>query len=538
MKKISIKLAMLTGILMMTVGHAYAYLSTGNTYGDISVPCNSDGTPNTVLSPGDNTVCVQVAGASAPKSLGAELALDFLTTSLSNTTIYHYIITGGATPLGNPPSFSATNGMVYTVGSGDLNVWTGVGNSISGASGKPIILSFAALHSMDGYGRLACQNSSSYTGIQVLPPQTYYTDYCASGANYGLAIPMSSAPGVAYNDTSEPQIDFANTTCTTTTQKNYVNYAGNTIPVTELSGCSNAGVRMMATTVGASDVLAGTYNNTGPSLAFTHALTNAPLTNAPSFFIPFQLAVTSTLIYTNPKTGVQQQGVLSRDQVQSLFNNPSNIPTWSKIPGFDGNTQKVFVCMRLAGSGTKANFNSNLMKGVAEYTNSLYQGGANYAFNFTGTDMKNCITSPPAGYAAIGYINADSLPAYPSSLGSSGSLNGIALEGVLPHNDPNYTDAKATVRDMVYPYMTQEQLVTRTAGDPAIDADQTSFIAAFESAAVNGQYLVPPPSGGIFAAGAFWVAPGDMCAVRSNTDQSPFTMKLATTANGATCPIK
>ncbi len=472
-----IKSIFLAGFLMISAGFAQA---AGT---DATVDCNPDGTP---VSGG--TVCIQIGGSSAAKNMGAQFALEFLD---STQPIFHY--TGAAMTVTTP------TGAQYVFASGDLNLWTGTLLPVAGGP-SPAVIRYSPTHSMDGFAKLECQDISNASQLKI-SPGTYYDNttpgYCGgtnNAANLKTAIPIANV------DSQIPVLDFSSASCTgSPVAKSGTTVGGTVVNYTEYTGCTNS--RMMGETMGASDVDAASFHQKGPSTWSVLPLDITALTVGNSFFIPFQFALSNTVQYTNPKTGLAATPVLSRDQAIALFGN--TVPNWNLLPGYDGNSGQPFLCLRSVGSGTKGAINNTILKGTGGILGEAFLG-ANVAFNFTTGDMKTCITSHAN---SIGYMNADSLPA--------AGMTGVILDGALPKGNPNYTDAKATIRDGVYPFVTQEKLAYRTSADPSIDGGlltgpQHTFMSAFITNSTNNTYLSK------FGAGAFWVAPSDMCASKAS----------------------
>jgi hypothetical protein len=484
MKKISIKTILLAGFLMITAGFAQA---AGT---DATVDCNADGTP---VSGG--TVCIQVGGSSAAKAMGAQFALEFLDPT---QPIFHYT-SAYATSL-TTQTVTMPTGATYVFGSGDLNAWTGT--LLPSAGGPaPAVIRYTPSHSMDGFAKLECQDLSNSQQLNI-SPGTYYDNvtpgYCGgtnNPANLKTIIPIANV------DSQIPVMDFSSSSCTgvVPTTKTGTTVAGTSVSYTDYAGCN--ATLIMGETMGASDVDPSSYHQTGPSNWHVFPLDSSALTTVDSFFIPFQFAVSSTVQYSNPKTGVASTPVLTRDQVNAIFNN--GVANWNLLPGFEANNGKPYLCMRNVGSGTKAALNATIMKNGSGFLGETSLPGANGSFNFNSTDMKICILSHPN---SIGYFNADGLP--------TAGITGVILDGVLPHNDPNFTDGKATIKDGLYPFVTREHLMYRTGADPSIDGGaltgpQHSLMSAFAGNANNNVYLTK------FGAGGFWAASGDMCSAKS-----------------------
>jgi hypothetical protein len=275
--------------------------------------------------------------------------------------------------------------------------------------------------------------------------------------------------------------------------------------------------------MGMADVAGSSFHQTGPITVTVKPLDQSMLTSTQAAIVPWQLTVgehvkrnigsvmTPNLVSVTGLTQTEAQGLFSR-----------NITDWREIglttdvttTGTPDATSPVTLCLRSAGSGSKAALNATVMKEANETpvgSTDLTNGADGVYFAGSTQDVQDCLRGNvglgrPAHSRGIGYLDADvsvaTSPAYPVKLND------------LFANDTTLTDHKLNVRCGKYVYWAGERLNVRNYADPSVTASMTALNNAFISDASTAATIALLP------AGAFWVAQSDMYAFK-NADPGP-----------------
>jgi hypothetical protein len=181
-------------------------------------------------------------------------------------------------------------------------------------------------------------------------------------------------------------------------------------------------------------------------------------------------------------------------------------------------TSAVTLCLRTAGSGTKAALDETVMVTAAEInagSTNLTNPADGVYFGTSNQDVRDCIegnagAGRPAHPKAIGYMEADQAAAV-----TGGHV--VRLDGYLS-NDPGHAsgDAKHDLKCGKFVYWSGERMNTRN------PASSDAAVAALINDVITN--AADPATIGILPAGNFWVAPGQM-NVFKNADKGPLTWK-------------
>jgi ABC-type phosphate transport system substrate-binding protein len=288
----------------------------------------------------------------------------------------------------------------------------------------------------------------------------------------------------------------------------------------EYTGCNVAVSLPM--TMGMADVGGKSFHQSGGG-APVLPLDDSTLTVTQTAIVPW-----SFILGANVKKNVggvlSNATNLSRTEIEAIFSR--NVTDWRQVglvtdvttPGTPDATSPITLCLRAAGSGSKAAFDETVMKDATETpfgSTVLTNPASGVYFGQSTQDVQDCMqgnsgAGRPAHTTGIGYVDADvavvatgSTPYYP-----------IALNG-LKANDTSLADPKINIRCGAYLYWAGERMNVRNYTDPGIDGGgttgpmhdlNTAFITSSSSAA----------SIALLPAGAFWVAGSDMYVSKVN----------------------
>ena len=262
---------------------------------------------------------------------------------------------------------------------------------------------------------------------------------------------------------------------------------------------------------GASDVQANAFGQTGPTgSSFPDPQTGGLLPPDQVAALPFALFVNNGVRLQTPAGALGGQlDNLTRPQIESIFRR--NVRDWEDL-GYlvtsNGTTVDpaeagITLCLREAGSGSKAAFDQTMMLQSAEATvanNSVNGTGGSVIYSPSSSGVVTCIQN---NVNAIGYLNAESVVpnAHPIQ------INGASA---------NYPTGSAfeRKRDIAcgrYDFWTTWVINRKTSYTPAAKND---LILAFIDAAKNETNNVP--------SGSHWVALSDM-KVSKSADAGPIS---------------
>jgi hypothetical protein len=181
-------------------------------------------------------------------------------------------------------------------------------------------------------------------------------------------------------------------------------------------------------------------------------------------------------------------------------------------------TSPVTLCLRTAGSGTKASLDEEVMVTATEIntgSTNLTNAADGVYFGTSNQDVRDCIqgnagAGRPAHPKGIGYMEADQ-----AALVTGGTV--VRMDGYLS-NDPTHAsgDPKHDLKCGKFVYWSGERMNTRnpSSSDAAVAALVNDLITT----------AADPATIGILPAGNFWVAPSQM-NVFKNADKGPLIWK-------------
>ena len=428
-------------------------------------------------------VVVNMGGASAGTPFATEVPLNLCDgppAALPN----HYV--NG--PMGSP-----------TITTGKLHVWTCT------RGGSSIIIRYSATGSSDGVKKLQQPEANALSNMNFL-------NHTALTGCTGPTLKTRPSDSKQYN---------------------------------EYTGCTNGPISLPVN-VGWSDVGGSSFGQTGPITTIVKALDDSQLVSTQAAIVPFSFVMGNGVQKVTGGTVQGKVTSLSHYQVEALLSR--QVTDWRQLGlgtatvNADGSaaavgtaadpTSPVSLCLRTAGSGTKAALDQTVMLTATETpagSTVLTNPADGVYFGTSNQDVADCIVgntaaSRPAHTKAFGYMEADQAsvlvdsPAVGVAKGYEVRMDGFkARDLALANPKENLVCGK-------WKYWVGERINTR---NPAsADAATNTLILDLIANASD------PNTINILPAGAFWTAPGTM-NVFKNADKGPVNFK--TTPLPSTC---
>ncbi len=279
----------------------------------------------------------------------------------------------------------------------------------------------------------------------------------------------------------------------------------------ENANCPNGNIINLTVHMGASDVQGASFHQVGPLGTVISPLDDSTLNSVVVAIVPFSIVLGSGVVQVTeaglPDGPVQN---LSRMQIEQIF--ARGVTDWKRL-GFgtvtDANpstieaTSPIVLCLRSAGSGTKATFDETIMINATETP----LGSGSVIFSSSSSGVRTCIQN---NRRSIGYVDADLIPTITNSYQ-------VRIDGGLAH-DPSAATAALKKQDLKcgrYPYWAGWRLNRRpTSEGSAIDALMQAFVD--DAGSANTISIIPT--------GAFWAADEEM-SVFKNVDKGPINWK-------------
>lgn len=402
---------------------------------------------------------LNIGGSSAGKNFAGDVPLDLCDPASSGTTPHHYL--------------SANQ---------NLHVWT-------------------------------CKRGSSDIIIR----------YSATGSSDGVNKLLQSATDPASNMNF---LDHTLTTgCTTVTGKTRLSDGK---VYDDTTGCLDGNTVALPVHMGASDVKGSSFHQTGPVNpvpVVINPLNDGSLNSSPVVTVPFAIFVGKGVVKVDPTTGSPNGPIssLSRLEIEGIFSR--SLTDWQQLglgtvtdvaPGTLEATSPITICMRNAGSGTKATFDETVMINASEVTVNI--PGAQ-VFGGSSSNVLSCIAG---NRRAIGYMDSDQLLQFTSTLLPNGNPNPnlglgylVGIDGAKPY-DATLSDPKRDLKCGRYPYWANWRLNRRLAGEP--DGNINTLAQAFITDASSTSAIA------LTVSGAFWASDEEMF-VSKNQDRGPLLYK-------------
>ena len=333
--------------------------------------------------------------------------------------------------------------------------------------------------------------------------------YSATGSSDGVNKLLQPAANAASNMTLQQEVVTGCTGPTLTSRpsdsKQYNKYTGCTATLSQ-------GIHM-----GASDVGGSSFHQTGPLGTNVSPLNDSGLNSVQAVVVPFSLFVGKGVVKLDA-AGTGPNGPidgLSRLQVEKIFN--GHITDWKRA-GFGTVTAGVLdasspitLCMRNAGSGTKAAFDETVMINDTEFAGF---GSATKVFSSSSSGVLDCLHNNKNG---IGYLDADQREKFVNAgTGFTGDAYEVRLDGGLAY-DAAATDKKRDLKCGRYSYWVGWRLNRRSGGEDGGGPIDQLMQAYVDNASLAATVSVIPT-------GAYWASLEEM-VVNKNQDKGPLIWK-------------
>lgn len=282
------------------------------------------------------------------------------------------------------------------------------------------------------------------------------------------------------------------------------------------TGCNNGNTISLPVHMGASDVQGASFHQAGPLGTTVAPLDDSTLNSVGTAVVPFSIYVGKGVVKLNAAGNGPDGPIagLSRLQIEQIFSR--SVTDWTRLgfgtvtdaaPGTLEATSPITLCVRNAGSGTKAAFDETLM------INSTETGLANttVVFSSSTSGVLSCLAT---NRRSIGYMDADQVVSFNVGGAQAGNAYVISVDGGKA-NDPSLADPKRDLKCGKYAYWSALRVNRRTAGEgAAIDALAQAFI---DNAGLQATISVIPT-------GAYWASDEEMF-VSKNSDKGPLIWK-------------
>ena len=359
----------------------------------------------------------------------------------------------------------------YSSANGNLITWT------CNRSGLAVIMRYSATGSSDGVNKLLQPASNPASNMNFL-------DHTLTAGCTGPTLTTRASDGKQYNNTIN---------------------------------CANTNTISLPVHVGASDVQGASFHQSGPLGTSVTPLDDSGLTSVVTAIVPFSIYVGSGVVAVNPNGSIAGPiSGLSRLQIEQIFSR--SVTDWQRLglgtvtdaaPTTLEATSPIVLCLRSAGSGTKAAFDETLMINATE--TSL--ANASVIISSSTSGVLSCLA---ANRRSIGYMDADQVVSFNPGGASAGLAYVVRVDGGLA-NDPSLTDPKRDLKCGKYAYWAGWRLNRRAAGEDAGGPIDTLAAAYVTNAGLQATI-------GIIPTGAYWASDEEM-AVSKNVDKGPLNWK-------------
>lgn len=342
--------------------------------------------------------------------------------------------------------------------------------------GSPVIIRYSATGSSDGVNKLLQPPANPASNMLFL-------DHTLTAGCTGPVLTTRPNDGKQYNNTT---------------------------------GCGNGNTISLPVHMGASDVQGSSFNQTGPLGTTVLPLNDSSLNSQVGAIVPFAIYAGKGVVKLNAAGNAPAGQIdgLSRLQIEQIF--ARSVTDWTRLgfgtvtdaaPGTLEATSPITLCLRTAGSGTKAAFDQTLMLNATETAIA----SPTVIFSPSTSGVLSCLA---ANRRSIGYMDADQVVSFNPGGASAGLAYVVPVDGGLA-NDPSLTDRKRDLKCGRFAYWTALRLNQRTT---PIGGGTDALIAAFISNAQAASTIAQIPTG------AFWASDEEM-VVSKNSDRGPLIWK-------------
>lgn len=342
--------------------------------------------------------------------------------------------------------------------------------------GQPVIIRYSATGSSDGVNKLLQPASNPASNM-------LYLDHSLTTGCTGPNVVTRPSDGKQYNNTT---------------------------------GCANTNTISLPVHLGVADVQGASFHQSGPIGTSVSPLDDSTLNSVATAVVPFSIYVGKGVVKLNA-AGNGPDGQIagvSRLQIEQIFSR--SVTDWTRLgfgtvtdaaPGVLEATSPITLCLRNAGSGTKAAFDETLMINTTE----TGLANASVVFSSSTSGVLSCLAT---NRRSIGYMDADQVVSFNPGGAQAGNAYVISVDGGKAY-DPSLTDPKRDLKCGKYAYWSALRMNRRTASEGAgIDALAQAFV---DNAGLQATI-------GIIPTGAYWASDEEM-AVSKNSDKGPLIWK-------------
>ena len=357
----------------------------------------------------------------------------------------------------------------YSSANGNLITWT------CNRAGLPVIMRYSATGSSDGVNKLLQPASNPASNMSFL-------DHTLTAGCTGPTVTARPSDSKQYNNT--------------------VN-------------CANTNTISLPVHIGASDVQGASFHQVGPLGTSVAPLNDGTLNSVVTAIVPFSLFAGKGVVAVNPDNSIAGPiSGLSRLQIEQVFSR--SVTDWQRLglgtvtdaaPTTLEATSPIVLCMRAAGSGTKAAWDETVMLNATE--TSL--ANASVVISSSTSGVLTCLA---ANRRSIGYMDADQVTSFNVGGANAGLAYAVRIDGGLAY-DPSLASPKRDLKCGKYPYWAGWRLNRRTTSEgPDIDALAQAYV---DNAGLQTTISVIPT-------GTYWASDEEM-AVSKNVDKGPLNWK-------------
>jgi hypothetical protein len=226
----------------------------------------------------------------------------------------------------------------------------------------------------------------------------------------------------------------------------------------EYTGCNTIVAGDLPMTMGMADVAGSSFHQVGPLGTSVKPLDQSMLTSNQAAIVPWQFIV-GEHVKRNIGGVLSPVQSLSRTEIEAIFSR--TVTDWSSLglatdvttTGTPDASSPITLCLRAAGSGSKAGFDETVMKDANEtifQTVPITSAADGVIFGQSTQDVQDCLrgnagNGRPAHPRGIGYVDADvsvvTLPAYPVR------LNGMYASDIIVAGQSTGSNSSATLND-------------------------------------------------------------------------------------------
>ena len=358
----------------------------------------------------------------------------------------------------------------YSSADGNRITWT------CNRLGLPVIMRYSATGSSDGVNKLLQPASNPLSNMSFL-------DHTLTAGCTGPTLTTRPSDGKQYNNT--------------------VN-------------CSNGSVVSLPVHMGASDVQGASFHQVGPFGTSVSALDDTTLNSVVTAIVPFSLFVGKGVVTVNADNSIAGPiSGLSRLQIEQIFS--GSVTDWQRLglgtvtdaaPTVLEATSPIVLCMRNAGSGTKAAWDETVMLNTSEYGSIA---NVTKVFSSSTSGVLTCLAN---NRRSIGYADADQVVSFNVGGANAGLAYAVRIDGGLAY-DPSLASPKRDLKCGKYPYWAGWRLNRRTSSEgPDVDALAQAYV---DNAGLQVTISVIPT-------GTYWASDEEM-AVSKNVDKGPLIWK-------------